>query len=189
LKLNTYWILYMFVYLVPLKSTLILQLLEYSRPTNSFADGVGAWGGGWRKTCVIVKDHFQLFMCIVVCVHNYSMEESQIRRRQNSACLYNIFPLRSLSVGGGHGKKHAIQGLLVNEKITIPIFVIYILAYQNRDLAECGWDLAECGWDLAEWLERLTANAVGATDLGSIPASSRDTLESEGRQIKQCWIS
>ncbi len=45
---------------------------------------------------------------------------------------------------------------------------------------ECGWDLAECGWDLAEWLERLTANAVVATVLGSIPASF-DTVESVGR--------
>ncbi len=51
-----------------------------------------------------------------------------------------------------------------------------------------GWDLAECGWDLAERLERLTVNAVVATVLGSIPASS-DTMESEGRQMKRCWIS
>ncbi len=36
-------------------------------------------------------------------------------------------------------------------------------------------------------LERLTANAEVATVLGSISASS-DTLESEWRQIKQCWI-
>ncbi len=62
------------------------------------------------------------------------------------------------------------------------------LAECGWDLAEYGWDLAECGWDLAEWLERLTANAVVATVLGSIPASS-DTVESEGRQMKQCWIS
>jgi hypothetical protein len=48
-----------------------------------------------------------------------------------------------------------------------------------------GRDLADCGRDLAEWLERLTANAVVATVLGSIPASS-DTVESEGRQMKQC---
>jgi hypothetical protein len=41
-----------------------------------------------------------------------------------------------------------------------------------------GWDLAEC----------LTANAEVATVLqGSILASS-DTVESEGRQMKQCWI-
>ncbi len=44
------------------------------------------------------------------------------------------------------------------------------------------------GWDLAEWLERLTVNAVVAIVLGSIPASS-DTVESEGRQMKQCRIS
>ncbi len=56
------------------------------------------------------------------------------------------------------------------------------------DLAECGWDLAECEWDLAEWLERLTANDVVAAVLGSILASS-DTVESEGRQMKQRWIS
>jgi hypothetical protein len=41
------------------------------------------------------------------------------------------------------------------------------------------------GLDLAEWLERLTVNAVVATVMGSIPASS-DTEESEGRQMKQC---
>ncbi len=43
------------------------------------------------------------------------------------------------------------------------------------------------GWDLAVWLERQTANAEVATVLGSIPASS-DTVESEGRQMNQCWI-
>jgi hypothetical protein len=35
---------------------------------------------------------------------------------------------------------------------------------------------------------RASANAVVATVLGSIPAFS-DTVESEGRQTKQCWIS
>ncbi len=38
---------------------------------------------------------------------------------------------------------------------------------------------------LAERLEHLTANAKVATVLGSLPASS-DTVESEGRQMKQC---
>ncbi len=37
-------------------------------------------------------------------------------------------------------------------------------------------------------LERLTANAVVATVLSSTPASS-DTVVSEGRQMKQCWVS
>jgi hypothetical protein len=41
------------------------------------------------------------------------------------------------------------------------------------------------GLDLAQWLERLTVNAIFATVLGSIPASS-DIVESEGRQMKQC---
>ncbi len=62
------------------------------------------------------------------------------------------------------------------------------LAESGWDLADCGWDLVDCGWDLVEWLERLTVNAVVATALGSIPASS-DTVETEGRQMKQCWIS
>ncbi len=39
--------------------------------------------------------------------------------------------------------------------------------------------------DLAEWLERLTANAVVATVLDSIPASS-GTVKFKGRQTKQC---
>jgi len=37
------------------------------------------------------------------------------------------------------------------------------------------------------WLERLTAYAPVATVLGSIPASV-GTVESEGRQMKQCCI-
>ncbi len=41
-------------------------------------------------------------------------------------------------------------------------------------------------WDVSEWLERLTVNAEVTTIPGSIPASS-DTLEYEGRQMKQCW--
>ncbi len=61
------------------------------------------------------------------------------------------------------------------------------LAECEWDLAECGWDLAAGGWDLAELLERLAVNAKGATVLGSIPESS-DTVESEGRKMKQCWI-
>ncbi len=36
-------------------------------------------------------------------------------------------------------------------------------------------------------VDRLTANGWFAPILGSIPASS-DTVESEGRQMKQCWI-
>ncbi len=47
---------------------------------------------------------------------------------------------------------------------------------QNWQLV-CGWDLAECWWGLAKV----------ATVLGSITASS-DAVESEGRQMKQCWM-
>jgi hypothetical protein len=38
---------------------------------------------------------------------------------------------------------------------------------------------------VAEGLKRLAANAEVAIVLGSIPASS-NTMESEGRQMKQC---
>ncbi len=38
------------------------------------------------------------------------------------------------------------------------------------------------------WLERLTVIAKVPTVLGSMPASS-DTLESEVRRMKQCWIT
>jgi hypothetical protein len=41
---------------------------------------------------------------------------------------------------------------------------------------------------LAKWLERLAVNAKVATVLCLIPASS-NTVESEGRQMKQCWIT
>jgi hypothetical protein len=42
-------------------------------------------------------------------------------------------------------------------------------------------------WDQTEWIERLTANVKVATVLDSIPESS-DTVESEERQMNQCWI-
>ncbi len=42
-------------------------------------------------------------------------------------------------------------------------------------------------FNLAEWLERLAVDAQVATVLGSIPPSP-DTVESEGRQMKQCWM-
>ncbi len=41
------------------------------------------------------------------------------------------------------------------------------------------------GWDLAEGLERLIVNAE--VQSGFVPVSS-DTVEYEGRQMKQCWI-
>jgi hypothetical protein len=44
------------------------------------------------------------------------------------------------------------------------------------------------GRDLAELLEPLSVNAEVATALDSILTLS-DTLESEGRQMKQCWIN
>ncbi len=47
-----------------------------------------------------------------------------------------------------------------------------------------GWDIFSRR-DLAEWSERLTANVKVATAMGSIPTSF-DTVESEGRQMKQC---
>ncbi len=43
------------------------------------------------------------------------------------------------------------------------------------------------GWDLAKCIESMTANAEVATILRSISASS-DTVESEGQEMKQCWI-
>jgi hypothetical protein len=48
----------------------------------------------------------------------------------------------------------------------------------------CGYKSDRDGRDLAEWLQRLAINAKFATVLGSIPVSS-DTVESEGRQMKQ----
>ncbi len=52
-------------------------------------------------------------------------------------------------------------------------------------LTDDSWTLEER--DLAEWLVRLTANAKVVTSLGLVRASS-DTVESERRQKKQCWI-
>ncbi len=44
-----------------------------------------------------------------------------------------------------------------------------------------------CDLYIAKGLERPAVNAKVATVLGSIPASS-DTMESEGRQMKQWWL-
>jgi hypothetical protein len=46
-------------------------------------------------------------------------------------------------------------------------------------------EIKPSGWNLAEWLERLADNAWVASVLGLILASC-DTVESDGRQMKQC---
>ncbi len=62
------------------------------------------------------------------------------------------------------------------------------LADCGRDLADCGWDLADCGLDQAEWAwESYLSLPKVAAVLVSITASS-DIVESEGRQMTQCWI-
>ncbi len=69
------------------------------------------------------------------------------------------------------------------------LYVLYVYPtgpFHLSILVSCPLWPAPHQWDLAEWLERLTANAKVATVLSSIPASS-DTVESEGRQMKQCW--
>ncbi len=65
------------------------------------------------------------------------MGQSQIKRCQKSMASSSIFPLRLC-----HGKKHAIQGLLVNEKITIPnIPNIYYIAYcGGQETSELKWE-------------------------------------------------
>ncbi len=55
------------------------------------------------------------------------------------------------------------------------------------DLAEL-WMRSSRAVDEMSRVERLAVNANVATVLGSIPASS-DTVESEGRQMNQCWIT
>jgi hypothetical protein len=64
------------------------------------------------------------------------------------------------------------------------VFRCALVLYGSVLLQRFPVEFHNCGTDLAEWLERLTANAGVATVLGSIPASS-DTVESEGRQMKQ----
>jgi hypothetical protein len=79
-------------------------------------------------------------------------------------------------------------GLIQWYQYLLLLFMLH--AYDQRTRAMIkgrGLDQLFSRWDLAEWLERLSANAEAATVLGSIPASSY-TVESEGRQMKQCWI-
>ncbi len=79
--------------------------------------------------------------------------------------------------------------------VKIFLYQLRLYIFTSMVFSNIWWDLAELWmrsirvgrWDLAEWLENLTANTVIATVLGSFLASS-DTVESEGRQMKQCWI-
>ncbi len=77
----------------------------------------------------------------------------------------------------------------VCEKVRIWILVLKIPDCEKILIAIILYDfnIDINGWDLAEWVERLAVNAEVTTVLGSIPASS-DAVESEGRQMKQCWI-
>jgi hypothetical protein len=69
--------------------------------------------------------------------------------------------------------------LMFTKSVACHVFYIYIFCSHT----------VQVFWDLAEWLERLAdgVNAKFQTVMCSIPASS-DTVESEGRQMKQCWI-
>jgi hypothetical protein len=74
------------------------------------------------------------------------------------------------------------------------IFMIYgMVGIEKTPRKVPSWEISRnstaliqscCGVDLAEWLERLAVNAKVATVLCSIPVSSSDTVESEGRQMK-----
>ncbi len=76
------------------------------------------------------------------------------------------------------------------EKACVFVYARVMAQHSKRDLTPFEWCMpyeyvqASAAWGIAEWLERLTANVEVATVLGSIPASS-DTVESEGRQMKQ----
>jgi hypothetical protein len=63
------------------------------------------------------------------------------------------------------------------------IFVILFVYHRERRM-KARKETARYFW-VAEWLKRLTANAGVATVPDSISESS-DTMESQGRQIKQC---
>jgi hypothetical protein len=75
------------------------------------------------------------------------------------------------------------------ENIRVPKWCCYItvdFAMAATSQTSVSITQEKCNFnDIAQWLERLTANAVVATVLGSISASS-DRVESEGRQMKQC---
>ncbi len=60
----------------------------------------------------------------------------------------------------------------------------HVILFKNRRI-ELSLAIQYVERSIAEWLARLTVNDVFATVQGSIPASS-DTVESEGRQMKQC---
>jgi len=66
----------------------------------------------------------------------------------------------------------------VKEKSTLAnfrnIFLIFYINFLKPFLRSV--------WDLAEYLERLTCSQYQKSQLSS------DTMESEGRQMKKCWI-
>jgi hypothetical protein len=65
----------------------------------------------------------------------------------------------------------------------------WALAERGWYLFNCGWDLAKCGWlrsSRGVWVSDANANAKAK--VATILAASSDTVESEGRQVNQCWI-
>jgi hypothetical protein len=83
----------------------------------------------------------------------------------------------SETVMGGWGPTNATHELNIPRKVYFTDYCIHQTCMSTHS-----------GWDLAEWIERLAVNAKIATVLGSTPASS-ETVESEGRRMKQCWIT
>ncbi len=90
----------------------------------------------------------------------------------------------------GPGPHYSSGQCVFLSSIAFLLFGNYAITYKIL-IVRC-WVLIELSvWnfnDLAKCWERLAVNAKVATVLGSIPASS-DTVESEGWQMKQCWIT
>ncbi len=72
-------------------------------------------------------------------------------------------------------------------EVSWPPYLFYLkMVHRKKNTGEKFVRILKGRWDLAEWLERLAVSVKVATVLGSIPVSY-DIVESEERQMKQCW--
>jgi hypothetical protein len=76
-----------------------------------------------------------------------------------------------------------LEDTLVGTRINLSSLCEDVALVRETRILRCS-----SGWDVALWMRCSgVARAPDSQCLGSIPASS-GTMESEGRQMKQCWI-
>jgi hypothetical protein len=129
----------------------------------------------WPQVCKLIEILFKFFLCVYFIQLCFTCTPSDSTVSEDAGIEHVATLPLTVRRSNPSATSH-------------PQFLTKIFPKKNLTLDKVPLDRTECGWDLAERLdlEHLAVIAEVAIVLGSIPTSS-DSVESEGRQMKQCW--